>query len=165
MRRREGAEELHYQLPGKARSTFSVALITFWMAYSRDEGALSEKGDPEKIRVNRCNSRFHIRQTAGTRRMAAHLWLGFGFFPTVSGVSRPLLSSTISFRDGFIPATQRTRCCSYNTRYLHPNSKHRQGRMWHPARSNCLQFCDCPPHHDSGTFPPFCEEKFLTRVV
>jgi hypothetical protein len=122
------------------------------MAHSGDEGALSEKDDPDEIRVNRRNSRIHIRQTAGTRQITAHLWLADSL--RVSSVSRSLLSPTICFRDGFIPATQRTRCCSYNARYLHPNSKHRQGCMWHPARSNRLRFRDCPPHHDSGTSPP-----------
>jgi hypothetical protein len=63
-------------------------------------------------------------------------------------LTAPLLAPTTSFNDGLIPATKRTRWCSYRLRSPHPNLNHREGRLWHSTSSSCPRIRECPPHYD-----------------
>jgi hypothetical protein len=67
--------------------------------------------------------------------------------------SNDLLTSTTSLGDGFIPAANSARWCSFNVGCLHSSFKLCQGLLWYPARSNRLWIRFRPPHHDSGMFP------------
>ena len=63
-----------------------------------------------------------------------------------------------------IPATKTARWSSYGVRCVNPRSKHCQGHLWHPTRSNCLRFCGRPPNYDSGTFHPIPLDRLLAYV-